>query len=715
MHRRAKSVWTLVLGWSLVSVTIAGARAQDCNNNEIPDRCDIDCGEPGGECDVPDCGQSEDCNGNLIPDECELGVVPFEAVSPDLSPLDHGRPQTFVLPSPPFAVGDVTLIMAASADFGDSDEAMDVYLNRRRVGSAFNGGRFSDCVEREVQLVLRADQFNSYLHGGDAIFYFYPTSQVNRTTCYDRSYVRLSVSYPAVYDCDGNDSPDDCDLREGRATDCDGNGKPDGCDITLGAAEDFNENLRLDVCEPVRTWFVDDDARSDPGPGDPEVSDPNEDGSPRHPYDAVQEAVDRAIYGDTVLLADGTYTGIGNRRINFGGRSITVRGASGPEDCVIDCQGADHAFFFERYNSLDMRVENVTIKNGVAPFNYGGAIYSYESSPTISGCIISNCTASRRGGGLYLDQSFATVRDCLLTGNSAGDNGGAIHSLFGHSVIERCRMVGNRSDGGAGAALYVRLGRADVSRCEVFENESRTGGGLYLVDFGGSVRDCVIRDNHGTGSPGGVAWSGGEATMTGCTVVGNTSGDGVGGMVCSGGNGSVASLYATGANNVFWRNTGSVAGQIALVTTGAHISLAYNTIEGGRNGVVVQFGELQWGEGNLQSDPGFIGPDDLRLSPDSPLINAGDPAFAAPPGARDFDGVPRVLCGRVDMGAYEFGIGDYTCDRLIDLADYRYWPECMTGPAGDGYPDGCEAFDFDANATVDLEDVRGFQQVFQGP
>ncbi len=46
---------------------------QDCNSNGIPDRCDVDCEEPGGECDVAGCGGSPDCNGNRIPDECDIG------------------------------------------------------------------------------------------------------------------------------------------------------------------------------------------------------------------------------------------------------------------------------------------------------------------------------------------------------------------------------------------------------------------------------------------------------------------------------------------------------------------------------------------------------------------------------------------------------------------------------------------------------------------
>ena len=43
----------------------------DCNSNGILDECDLDCGPPGGPCDIPGCGLSEDCNSNSIPDECE--------------------------------------------------------------------------------------------------------------------------------------------------------------------------------------------------------------------------------------------------------------------------------------------------------------------------------------------------------------------------------------------------------------------------------------------------------------------------------------------------------------------------------------------------------------------------------------------------------------------------------------------------------------------
>ena len=43
----------------------------DCNGNEIPDWCDLECGPPGGFCYVTGCGLSGDCNFNDIPDDCE--------------------------------------------------------------------------------------------------------------------------------------------------------------------------------------------------------------------------------------------------------------------------------------------------------------------------------------------------------------------------------------------------------------------------------------------------------------------------------------------------------------------------------------------------------------------------------------------------------------------------------------------------------------------
>lgn len=126
------------------------------------------------------------------------------------------------------------------------------------------------------------------------------------------------------------------------------------------------------------------------------------------------------------------------------------------------------------------------------------------------------------------------------------------------------------------------------------------------------------------------------------------------------------------------------------------------------------------GVGNSAEDPLLVDPDgfddipgteddNLRLLPGSPAINAGDPAPDLSP-STDLDGHPRILCDRLDMGAYEFGIGDYDCDQAVDLFDFAAWKSCMTGPdTAKPYDAGCEAFDFNADDLIDLSDFAGFQ------
>jgi hypothetical protein len=64
-------------------------------------------------------------------------------------------------------------------------------------------------------------------------------------------------------------------------------------------------------------------------------------------YATIQAAIDAAVDGDVVEIADGTYTGAGNKNLDFGGRAITVRSAAGdPTFCIIDCEDDGRGFYF---------------------------------------------------------------------------------------------------------------------------------------------------------------------------------------------------------------------------------------------------------------------------------------------------------------------------------------------------------------------------------
>ena len=281
--------------------------------------------------------------------------------------------------------------------------------------------------------------------------------------------------------------------------------------------------------------------------------------------------------------------------------------------------------------------------------------------------------------------------------------------------------------------------------CAFYNNWAGAGGGG--LDSGGDgviMINCLFSGNSAPNA-GAFGHSWGSAVVVNCTFVGNSAEYLMGGM----GAGEAATIV----NSVFWGNTdnGGDEQRAQIGYPGDYPpTIDYSCVQA--------WDGTLGGEGNVDVDPLFVdtdGPDDivgtlddnLRLSADSPLINAGDPdPFMV--AAYDLDGHTRILCDRVDMGAYEFGIGDYDCDRVVDLTDFTAWEACMTGPsptlaqAGGPVPSkgggpirtasrtylrpspvltegeppltetlDCQAFDFDADGDVDLQDFAGFQSV----
>lgn len=525
-------------------------------------------------------------------------------------------------------------------------------------------------------------------------------------------------------------------------------------------------------------------------------------------YPTIQAAIDAAQNDDTVLVADGVYTGDGNRDLDFGGKAIAVRAENGPANCTINCQGTyrdpHRGFYFHSGETSAASVSGFTIRGGVAAKQspggaYGGGILCAPGSPNISNCQIIDNSAENGGGVACLDGGNPTITDCNVSENLADSAGGGFYCAAGSPQVANTIITAN--DAYLGGGVYcAENSTATFTGCTIDHNFAINGGGMYCamsaptvadgsisgngaesgVGFYGSggnptLINCTITDNPGGVLGGGVHLSGGgfptisrcailrnwaeagggiycfnvQATISRCLIIGNGVGvgpgrSGGGGLYCHSSEVTVTSCII-GGNSADDTDGGGVFCESSTLTLANNTMTANATNRNGgglycsksnptiTNSIlwndtpeeiyvssgdpVVTFSAIQggWpGEGNTPADPLFLDPasGDYHLAPASPCIDAGDPQFVADPGETDLDGYPRVLCQRVDMGTYEFGIGDHDCDRDVDLTDFAHWLACVTGPDNGPYPPGCEAFDSDADGDVDWSDFATFQVAF---
>jgi hypothetical protein len=247
---------------------------------------------------------------------------------------------------------------------------------------------------------------------------------------------------------------------------------------------------------PAEVVLVDNEGLHDPGPGDPELSDPEEDGSTEHPFDAIQEALDRVAPGESVVILPGVYAGRGNHDLDVRGKPITVRSVD-PSDSsivaatVIDCQGVPaemrRAFEFHRGESTSTAVCGLTVMNGYT--SKGSAIYcSQTSNPTIAACVFTKNVAAFEvaglvtgsGGAVACDESSPVVRNCVFGDNVAEIEGGAVCNRGGRPTITNCTFVRNLAAVGGGMYSEGPIS-PDVANCIFWENVPEQIVGDVLV------------------------------------------------------------------------------------------------------------------------------------------------------------------------------------------------------------------------------------------
>lgn len=395
-------------------------------------------------------------------------------------------------------------------------------------------------------------------------------------------------------------------------------------------------------------------------------------------YPDIQSGIDAAQTGDTVLVADGTYTGTGNKNLDFLGKAITVTSENGPESTVIDCEYSGRGFYFHSGETTSSQVSGFHILNGRTEFYWqvsgGAGIHcTLNSSPSIENCIFESCSGDENGGGIYcVDESHPAIDNCIFIDNHAY-YGGGIYACGTSPNITNCTFTGNSAGENGGGVCCYYSSISLVENCIFKDNSAILGGGLKCWNNSSPmVINCTFTGNSSTIDGGGIGCafecapvierclfygnsspSGGgiscthetTAMIVNCTIYGNTADDLGGGIGCS------DHSAPDGVNNILWENTAPSGAQIGL-ETGNDFTCTFSDIQGG------------WeGEGNIDADPLFANPllNDFHLTEYSPCIDAGNPNSPLDPDST-----------LADMGAFYFdqtaGIEDIRSNQHLETS-----------------------------------------------
>lgn len=273
----------------------------------------------------------------------------------------------------------------------------------------------------------------------------------------------------------------------------------------------------------------------------------------------IQSGIFWANPGDTVLVASGTYTGVGNVDINFYGKSVHLLSESGWENTIIDLEYENRGFYFSSGEDTTSIIEGFKIKEGKVDqyegnipedYGYGGAVYigntafpkfvncrfeyndAYQKGDAISirnggNALFENCyfyynyrtDGSRQGGAVEIFNSSSLFRGTTFdrNGDYSDYDGGALY-IYSDEIenensveIVDCEFINNGTPSGSsfGGAIYLHRTELLIRDSYFYDNDVNSNGGAIYIDSSNPkvfIQNCIFDYNGRSANYGGAIY-----------------------------------------------------------------------------------------------------------------------------------------------------------------------------------------------------------------
>jgi len=274
------------------------------------------------------------------------------------------------------------------------------------------------------------------------------------------------------------------------------------------------------------------------------------------------------------------------------------------------------------------------------------------------------------GGGMYNTYGSPTVINCTFTKNAAGYAGGMANRYYCSPTLINCTFIGNAVTSSGAGMFNWRHSDSALINCNFYGNFGRYGAAMRIYDSSPTLTNCTFSGNFARQQGGAIYVSYSSVELSNCSFSSNVTTLYYGGGIYD--HEGSSSLFLT--NCILFNNIDSGGMDESAQIHGGTPVVNYCCIQGwtgtwpgsGNTGSNPVFernpddGGDGWGVGDRDNFGALlsIGRNDdfgdLHLLVDSPCINAGDPNHPHDSNETDLDGRPRIIGGRIDMGAYEF-------------------------------------------------------------